>query len=94
MSLAFRSSKANTRAAAANGDRLNSMKPCPFCSLPLSRVIDSSPLALVIRDAFPISTGHTLIIPKRHIGSFFDLAAEERAELLALLDKAGIPPNQ
>jgi diadenosine tetraphosphate (Ap4A) HIT family hydrolase len=57
-------------------------------------VIDSSPLALVIRDAFPISTGHTLIIPKRHIGSFFDLAAEERAELLALLDKAGIPPNQ
>jgi diadenosine tetraphosphate (Ap4A) HIT family hydrolase len=51
-------------------------------------VIDSSPLGLVVRDAFPISLGHTLIIPKRHVGSFFELAADERAELLALLDKA------
>ena len=64
------------------------MKLCPFCSLPPTRVIDSSPLGLVIRDAFPISPGHTLIIPKRHVGSFFDLAANERAELLALLDRA------
>jgi diadenosine tetraphosphate (Ap4A) HIT family hydrolase len=64
------------------------MKPCPFCSLPQSRVIDSSPLGLVIRDAFPISPGHTLIIPKRHVGSFFELEADERAELLGLLDKA------
>jgi diadenosine tetraphosphate (Ap4A) HIT family hydrolase len=51
-------------------------------------VIDSSPLGLVIRDGFPISPGHTLIIPKRHVGSFFELEADERAELLALLDKA------
>lgn len=64
------------------------MKTCPFCSLPQSRVIDSSPLGLVIRDAFPISPGHTLIIPKRHVGSFFDLEADERAELLALLCQA------
>ncbi len=71
-----------------NGDRLNSMKPCSFCSLPQPRVIDSSPLGLVIRDAFPISPGHTLIIPKRHVGSFFDLEANKRSELLALLDKA------
>ena len=63
------------------------MKPCPFCSLLQSRVIDSSPLGLVIRDGFPISPGHTLIIPKRHVGSFFELEADERAELLALLDK-------
>jgi diadenosine tetraphosphate (Ap4A) HIT family hydrolase len=53
-------------------------------------VIDSSPLGLVIRDAFPISPGHTLIIPKRHIGSFFDLEADERAELLALLCQAKV----
>ena len=43
---------------------------------------------MVIRDAFPISPGHTLIIPKRHVSSFFDLETDERAELLALLDKA------
>jgi len=66
------------------------MKTCPFCSLPQSRLIESSPLGMVIRDAFPISPGHTLIIPKRHVGSFFDLEADERAELLALLCQAKV----
>ena len=71
-----------------NGDKLAHMKPCVFCTLPPERIIDSSPLGLVIRDGFPISPGHTLIIPKRHVGSFFELAPEERTELLALLDRA------
>ena len=65
-----------------------SIKTCLFCHLPDSRIIDSSPLALVIRDAYPVSPGHTLIIPKRHIGSFFEATTEERQELLALLDQA------
>lgn len=64
------------------------MKPCAFCSLPPERIIDSSPLGMVIRDGFPISPGHTLIIPKRHVGSFFELESKERFELLALLDTA------
>ena len=42
----------------------------------------------VIRDGFPISPGHTLIVPKRHVASFIDLTPEERADLLALLDAA------
>jgi diadenosine tetraphosphate (Ap4A) HIT family hydrolase len=42
---------------------------------------------MAIRDGFPISPGHTLIIPYRHVGSFFELAAEERSALLDLLDK-------
>jgi len=37
-------------------------------------IIDQSPLALVIRDGFPISPGHTLVIPRRHVGSFFESA--------------------
>jgi diadenosine tetraphosphate (Ap4A) HIT family hydrolase len=49
-------------------------KHCPFCTLPESRVIDSSQHGLVIRDGFPISPGHTLIIPRRHTGSFFGLS--------------------
>jgi diadenosine tetraphosphate (Ap4A) HIT family hydrolase len=51
-------------------------------------VIDSNQQGQVIRDAFPISPGHTLVIPKRHVGSFFDLATDERLDLLALLDSA------
>ena len=63
-------------------------KTCLFCHLPDSRIIASSSLALVIRDAYPISPGHTLIIPKRHIGSFFEATNEEREELFSLLDQA------
>jgi len=64
--------------------------PCAFCTLPQIRIIDTSSYGLVVRDAFPISPGHTLIIPKRHVGSFFDLEADERAELLALLCQAKV----
>jgi diadenosine tetraphosphate (Ap4A) HIT family hydrolase len=61
---------------------------CPFCSLSPERIIDSSGAGVVIRDGFPVSHGHTLIIPRRHVGSFFDLAAVELDELLQLLTSA------
>lgn len=63
-------------------------KPCAFCTLPPHRIIKETERALVIRDGFPISTGHTLVIPKRHVGSFFEVTPEEREELLALLDES------
>ena len=63
-------------------------KPCPFCSLPESRIVESNEIGWVIRDAYPVSPGHTLVIPKRHVGSFFELTAEERGELLALVTSA------
>ncbi len=63
-------------------------KFCPFCALPPERIIDSNELALVIRDGFPVSKGHTLIIPKRHVSSWFDTSADERIALFTLLDQA------
>jgi diadenosine tetraphosphate (Ap4A) HIT family hydrolase len=42
----------------------------------------------VIWDGYPVSAGHNLVISKRHIYSFFEVIAPERAALLALLDKA------
>jgi diadenosine tetraphosphate (Ap4A) HIT family hydrolase len=63
-------------------------KECPFCKLPPERIISSNEFCFVIRDGFPISPGHTLIIPKRHLGSFFEINKEERDALLTLLDKA------
>ena len=52
------------------------------------RVIDENATAMTIRDGYPVSPGHTLLIPKRHTGSFFDLSTLERDDLLALLDRA------
>ncbi len=65
-------------------------KPCPFCTLPPERIIDSNDLALVIRDGYPVSPGHTLVIPKRHIGSWFETTPEEQSAMLNLLERAKI----
>lgn len=43
---------------------------------------------MVIRDGFPISPGHTLIIPKRHVGSFFETSTDEQTSILDLLHEA------
>jgi diadenosine tetraphosphate (Ap4A) HIT family hydrolase len=42
----------------------------------------------VIRDAYPVSLGHTLVIPRRHIASFFELETDERDGLMDLLEQA------
>jgi diadenosine tetraphosphate (Ap4A) HIT family hydrolase len=41
---------------------------------------------------FPYLPGHTLILPRRHVGSFFAVTEAERNAMLALLDatKAGL----
>lgn len=62
--------------------------PCPFCTLPPERIVAANNVGWVVRDAYPVSPGHTLIIPRRHMGSFFELSADERLGLLALLDEA------
>jgi len=62
--------------------------PCPFCFLSAARTIQRSELAVVIRDGFPISPGHTLIIPKRHVASFFEVTDAERTDLMSLLAAA------
>ncbi len=71
-----------------------STKPCPFCTLPDHRIVASSEYGVVIRDGYPISPGHTLIIPRRHVGSFFDLFPDELSDLLKLLNSAKKPLDQ
>ena len=61
---------------------------CLFCSLPHDRIVLANEHAVVIRDAYPVSPGHTLVIPRRHTGSFFDLSALERDAMLLMLDEA------
>lgn len=65
-----------------------STKPCAFCTLPSARVIDENATTIAVRDGYPVSPGHTLLMPKRHTGSFFDLSEQQRGELLVLLDRA------
>lgn len=60
---------------------------CPFCKAESEReLIASSSLSVAFYDGFPVSPGHALIIPKRHVASFFDLSKEEQQDLLNLAD--------
>jgi diadenosine tetraphosphate (Ap4A) HIT family hydrolase len=61
---------------------------CIFCTLEPDRIIFKSDLTFTIRDAFPVSPGHTLIIPRRHVASVFDLNIMEKAAMLGALEEA------
>ena len=50
---------------------------CPFCSLPEDRTVDEDRLTVAIRDSFPVTEGHTLIIPQRHFQSGGDITQSE-----------------
>lgn len=67
------------------------MKPnCLFCEIPTERVILENTLAYAIRDGFPVTELHSLVIPKRHMADYFDLSSDEILacnSLLALLRK-------
>jgi diadenosine tetraphosphate (Ap4A) HIT family hydrolase len=60
--------------------------PCPFCSLSRDRLVFESELAIAFRDGFPVSPGRTLVIPRRHVASFFDTTPQEQAAMLKLLN--------
>jgi len=63
---------------------------CPFCSLPRDRLVFESELALAFRDGFPVSPGHTLVSPRRHVASFFETTPQEQAAMLKLLNLARV----
>ena len=58
---------------------------CPFCCLPPSRILRESGTRVVIHDGYPVTHLHTLIIPKSHSKTYFDLSAEERKDIEAHL---------
>jgi ATP adenylyltransferase len=59
---------------------------CIFCELPRDRIVEENELAYAIRDAFPVTDLHTLIIPKRHVSDYFKLYQPERNAVQQLLE--------
>jgi len=58
---------------------------CIFCDLGAGRIIAENELCFAIRDAFPVTEQHTLVIPKRHVADYFDLHQPERNAIEAML---------
>ena len=61
---------------------------CLFCRVPAKEILIEHPLVLAKRDGYPLSRGHTLIIPRRHVVSFFETTEDERMAMLRTLDEA------
>lgn len=60
-------------------------KDCPFCKEQNS-IIENS-FAKAFYDNYPISPGHLLIVPKRHVSSWFDLTTNEKLAILEITQK-------
>ncbi len=58
-----------------------------FVEIPETDWIASNDLAFAIRDGFPVTDGHTLVITRRLVASWFDATPAERAALLDLVDQ-------
>jgi superfamily II DNA or RNA helicase/diadenosine tetraphosphate (Ap4A) HIT family hydrolase/HKD family nuclease len=54
---------------------------CPFCQPDPGRVFYENERVVGLWDAFPVSPGHALLVPKRHIAGWFDASADERQAL-------------
>jgi diadenosine tetraphosphate (Ap4A) HIT family hydrolase len=55
---------------------------CPFCSPDESRVFHRGTSVVGIWDAFPVSPGHAILVPMRHVASWFDATSEEQDDLM------------
>jgi superfamily II DNA or RNA helicase/HKD family nuclease/diadenosine tetraphosphate (Ap4A) HIT family hydrolase len=60
---------------------------CPFCTVELSRIAFSDEHVVAIWDAFPVSPGHLLIVPRRHAATWDDLDDTEKSAVWQSINK-------
>jgi diadenosine tetraphosphate (Ap4A) HIT family hydrolase len=58
----------------------------PLLSVPTSEWVASNELAFALRDKYPVTPGHMLVIPRRLVASWFDATREEQQAILQLVD--------
>lgn len=60
--------------------------PSVFTKRPPSERVAANALAFAIRDAFPVSPGHTLVVPFREVETWFEASADEKRAILDLVE--------
>ncbi len=68
------------------GGKRDTNNPCLFCTEPQG-VSRNNTLAYSARDSYAVNPGHTVVIPRRHVASFFELTPEEINACMALINE-------
>lgn len=68
------------------GSVLMSVSDCPFCSIDSGRLIIESESVIALWDGFPVSRGHALVVPKRHVSGWFDASREEKIAIIDAIE--------
>lgn len=69
-----------------NDDQPEFVPDCKFCYPNIKpRIIKGTGTMIAIKDGYPVTEGHTLVIPKRHVAEYFDLSDSERRDADSLL---------
>lgn len=58
---------------------------CPFCNPAAGRIRLEGGSALAVTDGYPVTPGHTLVVPRRHVAGLFELPGPEQAAVWALV---------
>ena len=60
---------------------------CPFCGVEEDRILIQDDLAIGFMDGYPVAEGHSLVIPRRHVQSLFELPADEQARVWSMVTR-------
>jgi ATP adenylyltransferase len=61
------------------------MSNCVFCNIETERILNKYNYFITFRDLYPVTDLHTLIVPKRHAVSYFELRDDELIELAKII---------
>lgn len=68
--------------------RLAHTPDCPFCAIDPTRIAFADAKVFALWDAFPVSEGHLLIVPRRHATGWEDLDPAEKGAVWSAIDRA------
>ena len=71
-------------------NKISTSANCPFCTIHEASVVDESRHAVAVEDQYPVSPGHTLLIPKVHVETLFSQRADIQADIWRLLARVRV----
>ena len=67
-------------------DKEKARLKCPFCNVDPDTILFRNEFAFAMLDKYPVSEGHILIVPFRHVENYFKLNGDEQRDIFAAVD--------